>query len=242
VNITFTQESSTLSAAGAPFNIGFVDANGNPVGGGNNTIGFQIAGGQTEVLISTAAGAYAGGFGTVTSNVPISGTAVFSLYNTSGQLLGEAGVPSAAAVPAQSIFVDTNAGYAVGVAFANPNATAANIKLSLLDTQGQVQITTTQFNGQALTLGAGNHSAAFTSQFFPSFATPLAGTMQITTDASTPLAAIALRFNGAVFTTLPPVTIAGLFRPAVEWLGESHWLSAFSSLARLVAPLNLHLV
>ena len=237
VTITFTQQNATLSGAGSAFPIALVDQNGAAIpGSGGSTVSFQIAGGQTEVLISTGGGAYAAGFATITSNQPVSGTAVFSEFDATGtHLIEEAGVPAGAAVPHQSIFVDTVGGYNIGVAFANPSATAsATVTLSLFNTSGAQVATTTGI------VGPGNHDAAFTSQFFTTFTTPLAGTMEILSGATTPLAAIALRFDPtfAIFTTLPPVTIASLFNPTIEWLGHSHWLSAFSSLAHLLVPLN----
>ena len=205
VTVAFTQQNSantatSASGAGSPFNIAWADQNGNAVPGSGNSVTFQLAGQQTQVLISTAAGAYAGGFATVTSSQPVNGTAVFSEYDGNGKLIGEAGVPAATAVATQSIFVDT-IGYNVGVAFANPGTGPANLTLSLVDTTGKVVASAQQ------TLGPGNHNAAFTSQFFPSVTTPLAGTMLISSSA--PLVAVALRFNPAftIFTTLPPVLI-----------------------------------
>jgi hypothetical protein len=206
-SITLTQDSSTLGAAGTPMNITFIDANGQPVAG--PVIPFQIAGGQTLKLQSTGTGAFSGGFATVNSNVPVNGTAIFSLYDTSGtNLVAEAGVPAAAAAARQSIFVDIGGGFNVGVAFSNVGATAAsNVTLSLLNTTAAPVMTTT-----IPSLGAGNHNAAFVTQFFQGQQLPqqLTGTMQITTSNGA-LAAIALRFAPTgVFTTLPPVTLASI--------------------------------
>src|SRR5215472_5119073 len=152
-SITLTKDSSTLGAAGTAMNVSFIDANGQPVNG--PVIPFQIAGGQTMKLQSTGTGAFSGGFATVTSNVPVSGTAIFSLYDATGtNLVAEAGVPSAAAVARQSIFVDIGGGFDVGVAFSNVGATAAsNVTLSLLNTSAAPVMTTT-----ITALGAENHN------------------------------------------------------------------------------------
>jgi hypothetical protein len=237
VTITFTQQNATLTGAGSAFNIALVDQNGAAIpGSGGSTVSFQIAGGQTELMISTGGGAYTAGFAAISSTQPINGTAVFSEFDATGtQLIEEAGVPAVSAVAHQSIFVDTVGGYNIGVAFANPSATAsAAVTLSLFNTSGAQVATTTG------TVGPGNHDAAFTSQFFTSFTTQIAGTMEILSGATTPLAAVGLRFDPtfAIFTTLPPVTIASLLNPTIEWLGHSHWLSAFGSLAHLLVPLN----
>src|SRR5688572_21396031 len=59
-SITFTKSDGTT------FNLSFVNESGQPMGSGN-TIGFQIAGGQTRKFISTGGQAYQGGYATVTS-------------------------------------------------------------------------------------------------------------------------------------------------------------------------------
>src|SRR5207249_3290626 len=120
------------SGAGTPFNLTFTDGTGQPAGSGN-TIPFQIAGGQTQKFTSSGAGACAGGFAIASSNGPISGTAIFSESDTAGRLIAEAGVPSGSAVSSQAIFVDTQGGYNVGVAYANPGTTDANVTLRLLN-------------------------------------------------------------------------------------------------------------
>src|SRR5262249_25575222 len=155
-------------------------------------------GGQSHKYTSTGDGTYAGGFATVTTTAgSVNGTAVFSEFDAAGRLIGEAGVPSASAVPKQAIFVDTIGNFNIGVAYSNPGPAAASITLTLLNGSGAVVGTpVTQ------TLGPGNHTARFTSEIFPG-SPPLAGTMQI--QSSGPLAAIALRFDPAfaLFTTLP---------------------------------------
>ena len=176
-----------------------------------------------------------GGFATVNSNDgSVSGTAIFSEFDTAGNLIGEAGVPSAAAVPRQAIFVDTVGGYSIGVAYANAGGASANITLNMLNSSAVSVASTTQI------LGPGNHNALFTFQLFPS-APQLAGTMQITSNS--PLAAVALRFDPSFtkFTTLPAVTLASLINPAVEWLQERPWLTPLTSIARLLGSLQLRI-
>jgi hypothetical protein len=145
----------------------------------------------------------ASGFANVTTNAgTVSGTAIFSEFDSAGNLIGEAGVPSSSAVTRQSIFVDTGARYSVGVAFANPANTVANITLTLLDSSG-VAVSTPVTR----TLGAGNHTQLFTSQLFAGVTQPSVGTLQFVSSA--PLVTIALRFDPSLskFTTLPPVTL-----------------------------------
>jgi len=216
------REETNPNGLGTAMNVNFVDETGAPAGSGN-TIPFQIAGGGSKKFTSTGAGAFSGGFATVNSTGPISGTAVFSLYNNAGtQLVAEAGVPSAVVNAKQSIFVDIGGGFDVGVAYANPNAGAATVTLRVLNSNAATVLTTTS------ALGSGNHKAAFLSEFFPGIP-PMSGTMQIEGG----LLAIALRFApGGVFTTLPPVQVATMMEPAMKWFEARPWAQPLKSLAR----------
>jgi len=232
--VTFTKDNSALGLAGSPFAISFTDENGAPAGAGN-VITFSVSAGETRKYVSAGTGAYAGGFAAVVTTAgTVTGTAVFSEFDAAGRLIGEAGVPAAAAVPNQAIFVDTQGGFNLGVAYANPGPSSADVTLSLLNSTAASVATTAQ------TLGPGNHNAAFTFQMFPG-APQFAGTMQLR--SSVPLAAIALRFDPtfSVFTTLPPVTIASLISPALEWFERRPWLAPLTSVARLLGAFHMRL-
>jgi hypothetical protein len=187
------------TSAGSPFNISFVDEGGSSVSSGN-TIPFSIPPGQSRKLVSTSTGSLSVGYAIVSASADVKGTAVFSQFAPNGVLIGEAGVPSAAAVGRQAIFVDTQSGFSTGVAYANPNSSPAAITLQLVGADGSPIGAPT-----SRTLQPNEHTAAFVNQLFAS-APAFAGTMQIT--SSTPLAAIALRFApSGSFTTLPPVPL-----------------------------------
>lgn len=225
VTITFT------TSQGAPFGIAFT---GTGFTSSGNTVSMTIAGGQSRKLVSTGAGALTVGYATISAaSADVTGTAVFSEFTPSGALISEAGVPAADALARQAVFVDTQSGFATGVAYANPNAGPATITLALMNAQGQLVVPTT-----GRSLAGTTHTAAFVSELFPGpQGQGVAGTMQIT--SSVPLAAIALRFSpGGLFTTLPPVSIASLLDPAVEWLERRPWISPFSSLAKLLGALK----
>lgn len=231
----FQDDPANLGAAGSPFNIPFKDdANVATIG----TITFSIRGGQSKKYLSDGTGTYAGGFAVVTSTGAVQGTAIFSQYDPSDRLVSEAGVPAAAAVPKQAVFVDTIGGYNIGVAYANPGPGSATVTLTLLNTSGATVVPTPVVQ----TIGPNNHGAAFTFQMFPS-APPMAGSMQIAANSGQKLAVIALRFDPtfSLFTTLPPVTIASLgsFYPnAVAWLDSHPWLSPLGSVARLLGSIQ----
>jgi hypothetical protein len=156
----------------------------------------------------------------------VAGTAIFSEFDSAGNLLAEAGVPSAIASTRQAIFVDTINSYNIGIAYANPGSGTASIKLDLLNSSAQSVLSTTL----SQVLGPGNHTQGFTFQMFPTAPSTMAGTMQISSD--TPLAAIALRFDPTLskFTTLPPVNLASLINPALEWLQQREWLTPLTLL------------
>jgi hypothetical protein len=204
----------------------------------SSSFSFSLAPNATRRLISDGAGVLASGFATVIPNSGrLGGTAIFSEFDAAGNLLAEAGVPAAAAVGSQAIFVDTVNNYKIGVAYANPGPSAANIKLDLLNSQAQSVLSTTV----SQVLGPGNHTAGFTFDMFKSAPASMTGTMHIISD--TPLTAIALRFDPsfAKFTTLPPVNLGSLINPALEWFQQRDWLTPLSSVARLLGALQLRI-
>jgi len=199
--ITFTQDNTNQISAGSSWPITLTDETGFTTT--SSTFTFTLPPGATHKFVSSSPGGLISGFANVTTNAGVvGGTAVFSEFDSAGSLISEAGVPSASAIPRQAIFVDTAARYSVGLAFANPGNTAANITMTLLDSSGAaVSAPVTR------TLGAGNHTQLFTSQLFPSGTQPSVGTLQFTSNA--PLVTIALRFDPSLskFTTLPPVPL-----------------------------------
>src|SRR5262245_12147222 len=72
-SVTLTRDNSNLTGLGTAMSVSFVDENNAPVGAGN-TIPFQIAGGGSKKFTSTGTGEFQGGFATVDSTGPISGT------------------------------------------------------------------------------------------------------------------------------------------------------------------------
>jgi hypothetical protein len=232
--ITFTKDDQfNLSAAGTVFNtIAFTDQAGASAGSGG-VITFSIPAGQTRKYTSTGAGAYSGGFATVVTTAGnVTGTSIFSQFTLSDRLHAEAGVPSATATPNQAIFVDTQGAFNVGFAYSNVGTAAANVTLSLLNSAAVSVTSTTQ------TLGPGNHNAKFLSEVFPNIPA-LAGRLEIRSSA--PVSAVALRFDrdSGVFTTLPPITLASLIAPAVQWFEQRPWLSPLTSVARLLGAFQV---
>jgi len=199
--ISFTQDNADKIVSGSSWNITLTDDTGATLT--SSLFTFSLPPGASRKWVSTSPGGFVSGFANVTTNSGIvNGTAIFSEFDTAGNLVGEAGVPSVTPSPRQAILLDNIGRYSVGFAMANPGTSVANLTLTLLDSNGvQIGSLVTQ------TLGAGNHTQAFTSQIFTGVSQPPVGTMQIS--SSTPLISIALRFDPTLskFTTLPPVTL-----------------------------------
>src|SRR2546427_8149891 len=107
--IRFTRDNSNLGLAGSPFNITLTDESGTTATASVFT--FSLAPGATRKLVSNGAGTSVSGFATVTTTTgTVGGTAIFSQFDSAGNLVAEAGVPSASPVPRQAIFVDTIGG------------------------------------------------------------------------------------------------------------------------------------
>jgi len=229
--IMFTQDAKALDSSGVPVSLTFTDQNGTPHTGSSISI-MNLAPGQSVKLESSGTGAFVGGFASVVATAPISGTATFANFTNSGKLVAEAGVPASSAVPKQTIFVDTVGGYNVGIAYANPDGASSTVMLRLLNANGVEVATTTH------PLGGINHRAAFPNELFSALPSSqfnaFTGTMQVI--GSSPLSALALRYDPtfSIFTTVPPVQIARLLEPAMQWLAERPW-GQFAPIAKMLA-------
>ena len=145
-------------------------------------ISLQIGGGKSRRLVSTAASAAVGvGFATVTSDIPVTGSAIFSQFTglpASSALVAEAGVNPSSTGTSQAIFVDES-GFRTVLAYANPSLTeTASVNLNLLNTEGVLVLITPK------SLPPANHTSIFVEELFEF--NPLTvghvGTMQVLTD------------------------------------------------------------
>src|SRR4051794_29150017 len=107
-SLTLTQSNGSL------FTPQFFDITGNPIGF-SNTVPFQLTGGQTLIFTTAASPSVTVGFGTLTSNAPVTAAAVFS-ENICGpqgnpqtlqgcNIAGQAVVPSAVPLGRQAVVV-----------------------------------------------------------------------------------------------------------------------------------------
>ncbi len=194
-SITFTRSDGT------PFAANWVDSAGNPVGGGGNTIAFQLASGESRKFTSVGDMPLTTGYAMVSANATVLGSAMFTQLDGGGRMLAEAGVPMGIPLPKQAVFVDTTAGFKTGVAIANPNTAALRINFELVSDTGQM-IRTTQRE-----LPPSQHLAFFVHELFPD-APEMVGRLQFY--CTNPMVSVALRFDPsfALFTTMAPIAIA----------------------------------
>jgi hypothetical protein len=193
--ITLTQDNGTS------LNLQLFDENHVPIG---NT--FQLAGGQIKFFNSPVLNGNVGfgqpfssGFVTITSNLPLSGGLIFYEGGANGAVIGEAGVLSAAPLTRQASVVVKDNNTNVGVAVANPGATA-NLTFQLVDKSGADLAPPVM-----RMLPANNHTAFFVSDLFPSVTSKIFGTMRIISD--TPVVSTALLFSLGSFATLPLIPV-----------------------------------
>ncbi len=150
------------------------------------------------------------------TSVPV-GTALFTVTNSQGVLVSQAGVGAAEPVLSGRIFVDET-GPLTGIALVNPSQQDASVTLILRDSKGQEVGRTSQ------PLAAGKHIPTFVYQLFKNL--PASFTGSLTFESNRKIAAIALRQNlnaagEPLYTTLPvadPADMVGsqsLFFPQI---------------------------
>jgi len=199
---------------GTPWPKTLVDVNGTSVGFAS-TFSFQLAGGQTKILLTLGAASpdnysipLAAGFATVTSNLPLAGGLVFDERGPIGtpcngcqQSIGriaEAGVSPATPLMAQTtVALASNNGEGTNsaIAIANPGTGTAKITFQILDPNGA-----SPAPAVTRTLAGGNHTAFFINQLFPNL--EFIGTVRITSDVPLVSTALIFEHNGQ-FATIP---------------------------------------
>jgi hypothetical protein len=189
--LTFTEED------GLPWNIALFDEQQRFVGSGS--VSFQLSGGQTKIFLSNGAGPLNQGFATISSNLPVTGTALFFEFSISGtntNRVSEAGVLPATPLTRQAILTVQDGSVSTAVAVANPGTGSANITFQLLDTNGVSSLASV-----GRTLSAKNHTAFFVNQLFPNIPSQFFGTLRITSDVPLITTGLVFEKNGQ-FATL----------------------------------------
>jgi hypothetical protein len=136
------------------------------------------------------------GWALVQSDQNLTGIAIFGLLDGSGNSITEVGVPAALPLSSMSVFAQNGATTSTGVALSNPNNTAANVTLTLKDSNS------TQLAQTSVTIPPMGHMAHYASELFPAIP-PGEFQGKIEVLSTQPLAGITLRQRGSVFTSLP---------------------------------------
>jgi hypothetical protein len=187
---------------GIPMMSDWFDEMGNNVTKSGNSIGVQLEPGESRKFTSATDGPLTTGFATVFANSSsVLGNAMFTQFDAGGNVLAEAGVPMAIPLVKQAVFVDTTNGYRTGLAVANPNEIALQVRFDLLNDNGQV------LSSIVRQIGASQQVALFLDELFPGVPA-MVGRVQFS--AANPVTSIALRFSppGVPFTTLSPLAVA----------------------------------
>ena len=190
------------SATSTTARLEFYDSNGNPLAlsiGGTASTTYDVsvlpAHGVARLLTDGTAPNVSVGWVKVTAPVAIGGSAIFQTLNGT-TITSEAGVASSPATSQFVVYVETIAAAMSGLAISNPNGSAANITIRLRNSSG-VQVDTYNLN-----LPARGHVAKFFTQWFGSYS-QFEGTLEVV--ASAPVSAVALRYDGPLFATLPVI-------------------------------------
>jgi hypothetical protein len=138
------------------------------------------------------------GWALTQSDQNLTGIAIFGLLDGSGNAVTEVGVPSSLALNSLSVFAQNGATTSTGVALANPNNTAANVTLSLKDSNS------TQLAQTTLTIPPMGHLAHYANELFSTIP-PGEFQGKIEVLSTQPLAGLTLRQRGSIFTSLPVI-------------------------------------
>jgi hypothetical protein len=157
-----------------------------------------LAVGGSVFLQTSGSSPLVAGAGTITSNVPVGASGIFTLLDTQGAFQTEAGVGDSPLLTALTLPVDITGSFDTGVAFFGPNN--MTLTFQLLDKDGAK-------TGSPATrdLSATGHLAIFISEIFPGTSN-FQGSVAITSPLG--VAALTLRQNSNPhsYTTLPVVS------------------------------------
>ncbi len=161
----------------------------------NSMFSISLKPGATRVLKTSGTGTGVPGAGVVTSDMPVTVSAMLSSSDASGKLLSSSGLGSSDVDTGYTFAVDTTGGFDTGVAFYNPGANAATLSYTLFDTHGS------QVGTASGDLAAAGHVSKSVGSLFPN-AHPFKGTIAVASSVS--IAAWVTRENPAspVYTLL----------------------------------------
>jgi hypothetical protein len=196
-NTTFLLVNTGTQAAN--FTLAFSDDNGNPLVlplGADGTVGSltgAIPAGGLRIVQTQGGASLITGWATLSVTGAISGTAIFA-NQPAGQLASEAAVPFSTAGSTQLFMpYDYSPGYSTGIAFTNPNGTAATLTVSFVDDAGN------NLGSAQVIVPAHGHESVVLATLLPGVA-GTRGTVSLTSNV--PVFGLGIRANGQAFTSL----------------------------------------
>ena len=178
-----------------------LDVNIPGLGGQGNHFGGLLRPAETQIVQTDGTLELSSGAATVTATGPIGVSAIFSIFDATGNPLTETGVGSPEPLVDVVIPVDSIGQFDTGRALFNTKSEAAFVEFQLLDESGQEAAPSTD-----ITLSGSGHRALFVAgDLFPSVG-DFRGSLIIS--SSRPLAVLSLRQNAVPLslTSLPAVS------------------------------------
>ncbi|MBI4455097.1 MAG: hypothetical protein HY644_04275 [Acidobacteria bacterium] len=193
------------NATNASINIRLTRDNGTPLRvsipelGNSEEFQLILEPGSTRILQTAGSGALAAGAATISSNISVGVSAIFSVYDSAGNFLTESGVAASQPMSEFVIPVDATGAFNTGVALFNSGTSDATVTFKLIDATGLEKGTFTQ------SLAAKAHLARFVSGDIFAGISNFRGSMVIS--CTSPVAALTLRQNSSPlsYTSLPAV-------------------------------------
>ncbi len=191
----------------------FVKPDGTPmtlsIGGQNrSSVSYSLAPGAAQRVVTSGSGALATGWAWASMDRPISGTAIFHIYDSAARLVTEMGVLSSPSNASVDAAVDTIGSGRTAIALVNPSdEDTAAVTLSLLDEKGESK------GQQQLDLLPRQYRSMFVDELFSTVpgVTEMQGRLMISGDA---VATLTLRQTGVITTSVPWVYPSHGFTPA----------------------------
>ncbi len=196
-NISSTPANVTLALTqdnGSPFTITIPGSGAGT--GTNSSFSFTLAAGASVFLQTDGLGAGTSGAATVTSNVPVGASAIFTVLNSQGQFQTEAGVGDSPMSTSMTLPVDVTGSFDTGVAFFNPGSTVLTLAFKLMDANGIL------VNSITRSLSSKSHLATFVDNLFAGVKN-FRGSLAVSSTGSVAATTLRQYASGATYTTLP---------------------------------------
>jgi hypothetical protein len=160
---------------------------------------FELDAGEVFRIETTGNGGLAIGWVKVLSDIALSGSGTFTVFDGSGGFLSEVGIGDSSPAESFIIFVDTTEGKNSGFAVCNPGSSAtANLTVELRQLNGTVTASSQE------TLPARNQKSEYVTETFNGkIPANFKGVVAVSSDQ--PVSLVTLKARGVNFTSLPGV-------------------------------------